>query len=435
MTSFDSPGKLGDYLGDLFAVPQLCQPKVPHMPLTDATCKNARCPEGKARERYADSGGLYLEALPAGGKHWRWKYRIGGKEKRLAIGTYPAVTLAQARQARDEARKKLLDGVDPVQSKLDARLAVRVRMGTTFEAVTRVWFEHWRGPKTARHAEYVMRRLEADVFPALGNKPIADITAPQLLAMAKAIESRGALDIAKRALQTCNQVFRYAVAHGIIERNPGADVRPGDALKARKKTNYARLDGKEVPTLLRKIDSYQGTAHTRLAMQLMALTFVRTGELIAARWGEFDLEAAEWRIPAERMKMRTPHIVPLSAQAVEVLATLHELRSLSDLVFPGQRNHEQPMSNNTILQALERMGFKHRMTGHGFRSIASTMLHELSFRHDVIELQLAHQERNAVSAAYNHATYLPERRVMMQAWADHLAALRQGAKVVPIRVA
>ncbi len=410
MASFDSPGKLGD----LFAVPQLCQPKVPQMPLADATCKNARCPEGKARERYADSGGLYLEALPAGGKHWRWKYRIGGKEKRLAIGTYPAVTLAQARQARDEARKKLLDGVDPVQSKLDARLAVRVRMGTTFEAVTRVWFEHWRGPKTARHAEYVMRRLEADVFPALGNKPIADITAPQLLAMAKAIESRGALDIAKRAFQTCNQVFRYAVAHGIIERNPGADVKPGDA---------------------RKIDSYQGTPHTRLAMQLMALTFVRTGELIAARWGEFDLEAAEWRIPAERMKMRTPHIVPLSTQAVEVLATLHELRGLSDLVFPGQRNHEQPMSNNTILQALERMGFKHRMTGHGFRSIASTMLHELSFRHDVIELQLAHQERNAVSAAYNHATYLPERRVMMQAWADHLAALRQGAKVVPIKVA
>jgi integrase len=168
-------------------------------------------------------------------------------------------------------------------------------------------------------------------------------------------------------------------------------------------------------------------------MQLMALTFVRTGELIAARWGEFDLEAAEWRIPAERMKMRTPHIVPLSTQAVEVLATLHELRSLSDLVFPGQRNHEQPMSNNTILQALERMGFKHRMTGHGFRSIASTMLHELSFRHDVIELQLAHQERNAVSAAYNHATYLPERRAMMQAWADHLAALRQGARVIPFR--
>lgn len=405
------------------------------MPLTDATCKNARCPAGKARVRYADSGGLYLEALPAGGKHWRWKYRFAGKEKRLAIGTYPAVALAQARQARDAARKRLLDGVDPVQAKRDARLAMRSRMETHFEAVARAWFEHWRGPRTARHAEYVMRRLEADVFPALGRKPIADITAPQLLSMAKAIESRGALDIAKRALQTCGQVLRYAVAHGLLERNPAADVKPGDALKARRKLNYARLDGKEVPTLLRKIDAYQGTPHTRLAMQLMALTFVRTGELIAARWGEFDLEAAEWRIPAERMKMRTPHIVPLSTQAVEVLATLHELRGMSDLLFPGERDHERPMSNNTILKALERMGYKHRMTGHGFRGIASTMLHEMGFRHDVIELQLAHQQRNAVSAAYNHATYLPERRKMMQAWADQLGALRLGAKVIAFRSA
>jgi integrase len=403
------------------------------MPLTDATCKNARCPDGTARVRYADSGGLYLEALPAGGKHWRWKYRFAGKEKRLAIGTYPTVTLAQARQARDAARKTLLDGVDPVQAKFDARLAIRVRMETNFEAVARAWFEHWKGPRTPRHTEYVMRRLEADVFPALGRRPITDITAPQLLAVAKSIESRGALDIAKRALQTCGQILRYAVAHGLLERNPAADVKPGDALKARKKANYPRLDGKEVPTLLRKIDTYQGTPHTRLAIQLMALTFVRTGELIAARWDEFDLEAAEWRIPADRMKMRTQHIVPLSTQTVEVLATLHELRGLSDLLFPGERDHERPMSNNTILKALERMGYKHRMTGHGFRGIASTMLHEMGFRHDIIELQLAHQERDAVSAAYNHATHLPERRKMMEAWADQLATLRRGAKVVPFR--
>ncbi len=405
------------------------------MPLTDATCKNARCPDGKARLRFTDSGGLYQEVWPAGGKYWRWKCRFAGKERRLAIGTYPAVTLSQARQARDAARKKLLDGVDPVKAKLDSRLAIRLRMETHFEAVARAWFEHWKGPRTARHADYVMRRLEADVFPALGRKPISEITAPQLLAMAKSIESRGALDIAKRALQTCGQVMRYAVAHGLLERNPAADVKPGDALKARKKLNYARLDAKEVPTLLRKIDAYQGTPHTRLAMQLMALTFVRTGELIAARWGEFDLEAAEWRIPAERMKMRTPHIVPLSTQAVEVLATLHELRGLSDLLFPGERDHERPMSNNTILKALERMGYKHQITGHGFRGIASTMLHEMGFRHDVIELQLAHQQRNAVRAAYNHATYLPERRKMMQAWADQLAALRLGAKVLPFRAA
>ncbi len=403
------------------------------MPLSDVTCRTARCPDGKARARYADSGGLYLEVLPPGGKHWRWKFRFNGKEKRLALGTYPTVTLAQARQARDVARKKLLEGVDPVQAKFDARHANRARQETNFEAVARAWFEHWKGPRTPRHTEYVMRRLEADVFPAFGRKPIVDITAPHLVAMAKTIEKRDALDIAKRALQTCGQILRYAVAHGYLDRNPAADVRPGDVLKARKKANYARLDGKEVPTLLRKIDSYQGTPYTRLAMQLMALTFVRTGELIGARWGEFDLEAAEWRIPAERMKMRTPHIVPLSTQAIEVLATLHELRGLSDLLFPGERDHERPMSNNTILQALERMGYKHRMTGHGFRGIASTMLHEMGFRHDVIELQLAHQERNAISAAYNHATYLKERRQLMQAWADHLATLRRGAKVLPFQ--
>jgi integrase len=403
------------------------------MPLSDVTCRNARCPDGKARARYADSGGLYLEVLPPGGKHWRWKFRFNGKEKRLALGTYPTVTLAQARQARDVARKKLLEGLDPVQAKFNARQANRMRLETNFEAVARAWFEHWKGPRTPRHTEYVMRRLEADVFPAFGRKPIIDLTAPHLVAMAKTIESRDALDIAKRALQTCGQILRYAVAHGYLDRNPAADVKPGDVLKPRKKANYARLDGKEVPTLLRKIDSYQGTPYTRLAMQLMALTFVRTGELIGARWGEFDLEAADWRIPAERMKMRTPHIVPLSTQAIEVLATLHELRGLSDLLFPGERDHDRPMSNNTILQALERMGYKHRMTGHGFRGIASTMLHEMGFRHDVIELQLAHQERNAISAAYNHATYLKERRQMMQAWADHLASLRRGAKVLPFK--
>lgn len=403
------------------------------MALTEVACRNARCPLGKVRTRLADGGGLYLEVAPAGSKYWRWKYRFAGKEKRLAIGVYPIVTLAGARQARDDARRTLLNGVDPSQAKADAKEAARLRIATNFESVARAWFEHWKTPRTPRHTDYVMRRLETDVFPVLGGKPINEVTAPQLVAMAKRIESRGALDIAKRALQTCGQIMRFAVAHGIIDRNPAADVKPADALKPRRKTNYARLDGKEVPALLRKIDAYQGTPTTRLAMMLMALTFVRTGELIGARWGEFDLEAAEWRIPAERMKMRTPHIVPLSAQALEVVATLHERRRLSDLLFPGERDHEKPMSNNTILKAMERMGYKHRMTGHGFRGIASTMLHELGFRHDVIELQLAHQERNAVSAAYNHATYLKERRVMMQAWADHLDGLRRGAKVIALK--
>ena len=404
------------------------------MPLTEVLCKSAACPAGKPRARLADAGGLYLEVQPTGGKHWRWKYRFSGKEKRLSLGTYPVVTLAKARLARDAARRTLSEGVDPVQAKTDAKLANRLRQGTNFEAVARAWFEHWKGPRSPRHADYVLRRLEADVFPSVGRKPVSEVTAPQLLAMAKRIESRGAVDIAKRALQTCGQILRYAVAHGLLERNPAADVKPSDALKPRRKENYARLDAKEVPTLLRKIDAYQGTPTTRLAMMLMALTFVRTGELIGARWGEFNLYAAEWRIPAERMKMRTQHVVPLSAQAVEVLATLNEQRrGFTDLLFPGERDHEKPMSNNTILKALERMGYKHRMTGHGFRGIASTQLHELGYRHDVIELQLAHQERNAVSAAYNHATYLKERRVLMQAWADHLDEMRRGAKLVQLR--
>ena len=405
------------------------------MPLTNPACINATCPDDKRHARYPDGQGLYLEVLPNGGKYWRLKYRFAGKEKRLALGVFPAVSLAKARKERTAAREQLDKGIDPSAAKQDRKLAQRLAIGTEFEAVARAWFSHWSGPRSERHSTYVLRRLEADVFPAIGHKPIGDVTAPQLLAMAKKIESRGALDIAKRALQTCGQVFRYAVAHGIIERNPAAEVKPSDALKPRKKQNYARLDARELPELLRKIEGYDGTPYTRFALKLMALTFVRTSELIAAPWTEFDLEAAEWRIPTERMKMRTPHIVPLSAQAVEVLKSLHELRGGSGLLFPGERDHEKPMSNNTLLFALYRMGYRGRMTGHGFRGIASTVLHEQGFRHDVIELQLAHGERDDVSAAYNHATYLPQRRKLMQAWADHLDALRKGAKVLPLKAA
>ena len=273
---------------------------------------------------------------------------------------------------------------------------------------------------------------EETPFPAIGLRPVAEIEAPDLVAMMKAIEKRGALDIAKRALQTCSQIFRYAIAHGLAKRNPAVEIRPSDVLASRKKENYARLDSKELPELLRKIEAYQGGPYTRLAMQLMALTFVRTTELIAARWAEFDLHAAEWRIPPERMKMKTPHIVPLSPQAVEVLKVLHTLSGGRELLFPGERDHAKPMSNNTILKALERMGYKGRMTGHGFRGMASTILHEQGYAHHAIELQLAHQERNEVSAAYNHALYLKERRVMMCDWANHLDKLRRGADVIPL---
>jgi integrase len=397
------------------------------MPLTELECKRATCPPERTRQRLADGQGMYLEVTPAGGKYWRLKYRLDGKEKVLALGVYPAVTLAQARKAREDARQTLSGGNDPLRVKRKIKVDQATARANTFEVVARQWWEGWRGTKTPRHADYVLRRLEADVFKKLGREPIGDLKASDFAAMARDVADRGALDIAQRLLQTSGQILRFAVARDYIERSPLTGLKPSDAeLPARRKQNYARLDAKEMSKLLLSIEGYRGTPPTRLAMKLMALTFVRTGELINAPWSEFDLDKAEWRIPEERMKMRTPHIVPLSPQAVEVLRTLHVQTGRNKLLFPGERDHEKPMSNNTILKALERMGFKGRMTGHGFRGVASTQLHEMGFPHHIIELQLAHQERNAVSASYNHAMHLAERRDMMNQWAAHLDAMRGG---------
>ncbi|MRD45650.1 tyrosine-type recombinase/integrase [Caenimonas koreensis DSM 17982] len=388
------------------------------MPLTDTAIKKAK--PGPKPVKLSDGQGLYLLVTETGSKLWRWKYRVDGKEKVMALGAYPDVGLAQARDAMGDARKLQASGADPMVRRKADKVARKLSAENSFAAVARLWWAHWKATRSDSHTAYVIRRLEADVFPAIGTRPVDAIEAPELVAMVKAIAERGALDIAKRALQTTGQVFRYAIAHGKAKRNPAADIKPGDILPARKKVNYARLDTKELPELLRHIESYQGAAVTRLAIKLMALTFVRTSELIGARWEEFDLDAKRWDIPAERMKMKTPHIVPLSAQAVNILKALHLISGHSPMVFPGERDHSKPMSNNTILGALARMGYKGRMTGHGFRGIASTLLHEMGFNHAHIELQLAHQERDAVSAAYNHATYLRERAKMMQQWADYL---------------
>lgn len=409
------------------------------MPLTDAACKSAKCSDGRAFKRFSDAGGLYLEATKTGAKLWRWKYRYAGKEKRLALGAYPAVGLAAARKARDAARTQLAAGIDPSGAKQDAKRAGLMAADTAFEKIARQWWSDWKANKDPRHAGYVLARLEADAFPAIGPKPIADLAAPAFVRMAKAIEARGAADIARRVLQTCSQVMRYAVAHGLVDRNPVADVKPGDVLRARRQTNFARIELGELPELLRKIEAYAGSPYTRLALKLMAFTFVRTGELIGARWQEFDLEAAEWRIPAERTKSRRAHLVPLSRQSLEVLRTLKAVRSDparcqgEALLFPGERDHAKPMSNNTMLKALERMGYKGRMTGHGFRGVASTALNEMGYRPDVIEAQLAHVEENRVRAAYNHARYSEERRDLMQSWADYCDAIRQPGRVVPLR--
>lgn len=394
------------------------------MSLTDTAIKKAK--PGDKPVKLSDGKGLYLLVNPISSKLWRWKYRFLGKEKVMSLGAYPDVSLAQARDGMAAARKLLASGTDPMAQRATDKITKQASAENSFQSVASLWWDHWHSAKSARHADDVKRRLNADVFPAIGARPVSEIQAHELVAMVQTISKRGALDIAKRALQTSGQVFRYAVAHGLAQRNPASDIKPSDVLASRKAGNYARISAKELPELLRHIEGYTGAAITRLAMKLMALTFVRTSELIGAHWAEFDLEAGRWDIPATRMKMKTPHIVPLSTQAVNVLQTLQLVSGRGTLLFPGERDHEKSMSNNTILGALDRMGYKGRMTGHGFRGVASTLLHEMGFDHAHIELQLAHQERNEVSAAYNHATYFKQRTKMMQHWADYLDSCTTG---------
>jgi integrase len=388
------------------------------MSLTDTAVKKAK--PGPKPVKLSDGKGMYLLVNPNGSKLWRWKYRVLGKEKVMALGAYPDISVAQARDALATARKLLANGADPMVRRKADKVAELTAAENSFQSVACKWWAHWKPGRSEQHAAQIMRRFEANVFPHIGARPVSEIQAPELVAMLKAMEARGVNDLAKRAHQTSSQVFRYAIAHGQATRNPAADIRPGDVLASRQKKNLARIDSKELPDLLRHIEAYQGAAITRLAIKLMALTFVRTTELIGARWAEFDLDAGRWDIPAARMKIKTPHIVPLSVQAVSVLKTLQLVTGGGALLFPGERDHDKSMSNNTILKALERMGYKGRMTGHGFRGVASTLLHEMGFNHAHIELQLAHQERDEVSAAYNHATYLRERAKMMQQWADYL---------------
>ena len=401
------------------------------MPLTDVKVRTASAKEKPYR--IPDNGGLHLLVTPAGGKLWRWKYRFNGAEKLMALGKYPDVSLASARERHSAARKQLAAGSDPMAVRKAEKVATKASAESSFQTVAAGWMKHWRVDKSAQHIDATQRRIEANVLPHIGSRPIGEIEPPELVAMVKVIEARGVADLAKRALQTTGQIFRYAIAHGLAKRNPVAEFKPSDVLKPTKKVNLARVDTAELPALLRAIEVYRGTQLTRLAMKLMALTFVRTSELIEARWSEFDLDNARWDIPAERMKMDTPHIVPLSSQAIEVLELLKTLTGDCELLFPGERNANKSMSNNTILFALDRMGYKGRQTGHGFRGLASTILHERGFDHEHIELQLAHAPRDAVSAAYNHALYLEPRASMMQAWGDFLEQTQRGGKVLSFR--
>ena len=400
--------------------------------LTDRACKNAK-PKNKPYKLYDDQG-LFLLIHPNDSKYWRLKYRVGGKEKLLALGVYPAVSLACARDKRDEARKLHGQGVDPGAAKQEAKRTKLIAAENSFEAITREWLEHIRHKWSKGHATYTLRRFEAYTFPEIGRTPIAEVTAPMLLAMARLIEARGTIETTHKVMNACGQVFRYAIASGRCERNPVVDLR--GAIKSKPAPRHmAALREKELPALLRKIDSYAadngGELQTQCAVQLLALTFIRTGELREAAWEEFDLDKAEWRIPAERMKMKAPHVVPLSRQAMEIIKELKEMNGGYSLVFPGV-NPKRAMSKNTVLFALYRMGYRGRMTGHGFRAVASTILNEMGIDADVIERQLAHAEQNKVRAAYHRAEYLPERREMMQQWADYLDKLKAGAEVIPL---
>ena len=381
--------------------------------LTDTEVRRAR-PAAKMY-RMSDGHGLYLQVQPNGTKLWHYGYRFEARQRLLSIGTYPTVTLAAAREAHMEARRKIVAGINPAAEKQAQK---RTAQCTTFEDAVRLWLPHWKTHKAPRYVKQMEARIDGDILPAIGNRPIREIEAPELVAISKAIEARGAHELARRALETIGQVFRYAIAKGLATRNPATDVKPADVLKPVKMRNHARVGAKEIPALSKAILEYSG-AITSLAMRLMAYTFVRTGELAGARWEEFTLDgdSPRWDIPAERMKMDTPHIVPLSRQAVKVLRTVKRLTGTGEYVFPGA-GIAKHMSTGTILLALDRMGYRGIMTGHGFRGIASTLLHEAGFDEKYIEAQLAHQKRNKAAAAYNHAAYLAQRTGMMQAWAD-----------------
>lgn len=400
------------------------------MPLTDVKVRNAK---SKPKPyKLADQRGLYV-LVNSVGKYWRFNYRFGGKQKTLALGTYPDVTVAQARHKLDDARKLLSNDIDPSVNRRVQKTARSEQSANSFEAVAREWVAKFSPGWTPAHGDKIMRRFERDAFPWIGGLPVSELIAPKLLTVLRRVESRGVIETAHRLLQNCGQVMRYAVATGRADGDPSTALR--GALAPINERHHASItDPKEIAALLRAMDGYTGSFITHCALLLAPLAFVRPGELRNAEWGEFDLAAAEWRIPAEKMKMRTPHIVPLSAQALSILRELHPLTGAGRYVFPGARTNDRPMSENTVNAALRRMGYaKNDMTGHGFRSMASTLLNEQGWNRDAIERQLAHSERDSVRAAYNYAEHLPERRKMMQAWADYLDKLKAGARVIPLQ--
>lgn len=416
----------------------------------DSTIKSVK--PGDARKRLSDGDGLYLLLFVKGGAHgWRFDYSHEGKRKTLSLGTYPATGLGLARQSAEASRKALAAGIDPSDERKDKKLklaqqaarASRAVNGLpaddSFEHVAREWYATRRGDWAASYGDKVIRRLEVDIFPHIGQMTPADVTPPKLLEVLRRIEARGVIETAHRALENCSQVFRFAISSGQAATNPARDLK--DALKKPKTKHFpAILDPVRLGELLRAMEGYAGTPVVRAAIKLAPMVLLRPGELRFARWDEFDLDAGVWKVPAERMKQGVngkatgkPHVVPLARQAVEVLRDLHPVTEASGLVFRGERHHDRAMSENTVNAALRAMGFsKDEVTGHGFRATARTMLDEvLGIAPAVIEAQLAHSVKDSLGSAYNRTEFMGQRKNMMQLWADHLDGLRDGARVGP----
>ena len=403
------------------------------MPLSDLAVKKAK--KSEKQKKLSDGGGLYLLIHTNGGKYWQMAYRFAGKQKTLSLGVYPDVTLADARERRDQARKLLANNTDPGSAKQAQKETVVLSTENSFEVIAREWYDRHAPNWSETHSSKIIARLERDVFPWIGNRSISEITAPILLTVIRRIEERGALETSHRALACCGQVFRYAVATGRAERDPTGDLR--GALPPVKKDNHfaAITDLKTVGELMRDIDAYQGSFIVKCAFKLSPLLFVRPGELRKMEWKDLNLDSAEWIYHVS--KTDTMHIVPLATQAVVVLREIQPLTGHGKYVFHGERDHDRPMSDNAIRSALRRMGWGNdEMTPHGFRAMASTILDNMGYKQEWLERQLAHEEANKIKAAYKRDVwrmYLPERKAMMQAWADYLANLKRGAEIIPMR--
>ncbi|MEJ5059259.1 MULTISPECIES: tyrosine-type recombinase/integrase [unclassified Pseudomonas] len=399
------------------------------MALTDTAARTAK-PRDKLY-RLTDAAGLCLEVTPGGSKLWRFRYRFGGKAKMMGLGAYPSVTLAKARERREDARRLLADGIDPTTHKQDEKRAQAAHVHT-FEELAREWYAYnsprWAPATAAKALQY----LEADILSVIGPRPLQEITRPELVALVRKVETRGALNVAGKVRQWLSQIFRYGLAKGSVESNPATDLDVVAAIAPRTK-NHPHVPLSEIPALLGKLDAAKCDVMTRIAVRLLLLTGVRPGELRHAPWDEFDLESATWTIPAARMKARRPHIVPLPRQAVATLLELKEITGSYPIAFPGRNNRERPQSENTVNKALHQIGYEGRQTGHGFRHLLSTELNSRGYNRDWIERQLAHGDQDEIRDTYNHAHYLPQRRQMMQEWADSVEALCTGANVVAIR--